>query len=166
MYKNQSIAIKVTAAATAYCLALGLVVGVVLYQRVTVLADQALKTQTSAYIDPLLEAVKTPLFSGDTISLQVLLERVVDESPVVSASYYSVDNRLTAQGKQPLIPTRDELQTITHPIVLEQSLAGRLVIEIHREAILAPHKQPFYLFLFGWAIFSVALIWASYRFPR
>ena len=165
MLNRYSIVTKFTALSAAVCLLFGLITGSLIHNRLQTLASIALKTHTSAVVDPLEDAVKPPLFAGDTISLQVVIQKAAAKTGVLSARFYDVDNRLLAQSRNPKGSGTDPM-SVSRDIVLEESLAGRIVIEIDRDGLMSPYSSPLLLFVLCWLVFSGLVIFGSHRLGR
>lgn len=140
----------------------GLLSWVVIEVQTSKLSNQRITEKSHATLSQLSELIRTPLFSSDIVAVQFTLRNATKDKTVYSASLYDVENTLIAQSSQAQTAPAN-LETFKRNILLEDSLAGTLVIAINSQPIYAAYSNVFFFWGLLWLLFSVVCIYACYR---
>lgn len=110
----------------------------------------------------LAETLKQPVIDDNVISLQVILDNLIANTPLVSrATVYSPSNKILAQGQQPRIE-RGALQAYTRTINVDNTMLAQVRVELNSELILSRYRLPMWVSVAGW-LFTTAIFayWAT-----
>ncbi len=126
------------------------------------LSHQRVEEKSHATLSQLAEVIRTPLFSSDIIAVQFTLRNATKDTAIYSASLYDVENTLIAQSSRAQKAPAN-LEIFKRNILLEDSLAGTLVIAVNSGPIYAAYSNVFFLWALLWLLFSAACTYACYR---
>ena len=163
MRRQLSMPKKTSATVLCTCLLFGLFSWPLLFAQSDKLAQDAITDLASSTLNQLHESILTPLLRNDTISQQVALQRVTEDSRIIIASLYGIDGELLAQSintqSQPLAT-----ETFSEIIKFENTQAGIISIDLDSQPILQKYHRIFINWLFLWLCFTVLSTYISYRF--
>jgi hypothetical protein len=140
MHRRYSIENKLPGAVLGLCLLLGIASAIMLANQTNQLATEAVRNKSQTTLSRLDELIRTPLFSNDSISLQVALTKITEDSSIYSASLFGVDNNLISQST-PQGPEPDNTERFSRDIELQQTLIGTLVIAVDSQPIYAQYRN-------------------------
>ena len=100
MHRQYSMAKKLPAAVLVLCLIFGLLSWALLAGNASNLSQKTLQEKGDLTINQLVELIRGPLFTRDTISIQVALQKVTEDPVILNASVYDVGGQLVAQSKK------------------------------------------------------------------
>jgi hypothetical protein len=165
MHRRYSIEKKLPGAVLCLCLLLGLLSAIMLSNQTKQLATEAVRNKSQATLSRLDELIRTPLFSNDSISLQVALSRITEDTSIYSASLFSVDNNLISQsmpnGPEPLNSER-----FSRDIELQETLIGTMVIDIDSQPIYRQYRSLLINWLLLWLVFTAASTYGCFRYSE
>ena len=130
----------------------GLLSWVIIEVQTSKLSNQRITEKSHATLSQLSELIRTPLFSSDIVAVQFTLRNATKDKAVYSASLYDVENTLIAQSSQAQTAPAN-LETFKRNILLEDSLAGTLVIAINSQPIYAAYSNVFFFLGLLWLLF-------------
>lgn len=165
MHRRYSIAQKLPAAVLSLCLLLGGISWLLLSQHSNTLYRTAVDDKSRTALSQLDELIRTPLFTNNLISMQVALTKATQDSAIVSASLYDVDNNLITQSSQTgTLPTK--LERFSRDIELQDSLIGTLVLQLDSQPIYKRHRQLVNHWVILWLIFTAISTYATFRYAE
>ncbi len=165
MHRRYSIAQKLPAAVLSLCLLLGGISWLLLSQHSNTLYRTAVDDKSRTALSQLDELIRTPLFTNNLISMQVALTKATQDSAIVSASLYDVDNNLITQSIQTgTLPTN--LERFSRDIELQDSLIGTLVLQLDSQPIYKRHRQLVNHWVILWLIFTAISTYATFRYAE
>ncbi|MDA8782639.1 hypothetical protein OAU76_01680 [bacterium] len=165
MHRRYSIAQKLPAAVLSLCLLLGGISWLLLSQHSNTLYRTAVDDKSRTTLSQLDELIRTPLFTNNLISMQVALTKATQDSAIVSASLYDVDNNLITQSTQTgTLPTN--LERFSRDIELQDSLIGTLVLQLDSQPIYKRHRQLVNHWVILWLIFTAISTYATFRYAE
>jgi uncharacterized membrane protein affecting hemolysin expression len=165
MHRRYSIAQKLPAAVLSLCLLLGGISWLLLSQHSNTLYRTAVDDKSRTALSQLDELIRTPLFTNNLISMQVALTKATQDSAIVSASLYDVDNNLITQSTQTgTLPTN--LERFSRDIELQDSLIGTLVLQLDSQPIYKRHRQLVNHWVILWLIFTAISTYATFRYAE
>jgi uncharacterized membrane protein affecting hemolysin expression len=165
MHRRYSIAHKLPAAVLSLCLLLGGISWAMLSQHSNALYRTAVEDKSRAALSQLDELIRTPLFTNNLISMQVALTRATQDSAIISASLYDVDNNLITQSTQ-TGTAPSNLERFSRDIELQDSLIGTLVLQLDSQPIYAQHRQLVTHWLLLWLIFTAISTYGTFRYAE
>jgi uncharacterized membrane protein affecting hemolysin expression len=165
MHRRYSIAQKLPAAVLSLCLLLGGISWLLLSQHSNTLYRTAVDDKSRTALSQLDELIRTPLFTNNLISMQVALTKATQDSAIVSASLYDVDNNLITQSTQTgTLPTN--LERFSRDIELQDSLIGTLVLQLDSQPIYKRHRQLVNHWVILWLIFTAISTYVTFRYAE
>ena len=138
-----------------------IVTGILLSGSLTTLLNRLAETQTDdlgrALSYQLTETLKQPLINNDIISIQVVLDNLVDDTPTIArATVYSTANRILAQS-QSVSPRDGNTTPFVSPISVDNNMLAQLRLELDEEVLFSKYQQPMWFAIGTWLLLSVAL---------
>ncbi|KJS09018.1 MAG: hypothetical protein VR73_03635 [Gammaproteobacteria bacterium BRH_c0] len=166
----QTISRKTLAALIIYTVFTGLLLTVVLKVQLWQLADEEQNALGQALVAQLVESVRQPLMDEDVISIQVILDNLVSDTPQVGrASVSTAGNRLLAQS-QGQIASGEKLSQHTAPITLDNTITGQIRVELQSAGFFLRYDTLLWWTLASWGLTTLILaLWlvvATLRFSR
>ena len=165
MHRRYSIENKLPGAVLGLCLLLGLVSAIMLANETNQLAAEAIQNKSQTTLSRRDELIRTPLFSNDSISLQVALTKITEDSSIYSASLFGVDNNLISQST-PQGPEPDNTERFSRDIELQQTLIGTLVIAVDSQPIYAQYRNLLVNWLLLWSLFTAVSTYGCFRYAE
>ena len=163
MRRQLSMPKKTSVTVLCMCLLFGLISWPLLFAQADKLAQEAVTDVASSALNQLHESILTPLLRNDSISQQVALQRITEDSRIISASLNGVDGELLAQSiNSELQPAASE--TFSESITFENTQAGIISIAINTQPIYQKYHRIFFNWLFLWLSFTLLSTYISYRF--
>ena len=98
MRRQLSMPKKTSATVLCICLLFGLISWPLLFAQADRLAKEAVADMAGSALNQLHESILSPLLRNDTISQQVALQRITEDSRIISASLNGIDGELLAQS--------------------------------------------------------------------
>ena len=102
----------------------------------------------------MVELVRGPLFNGDSISIQVALQKVTEDKTILDASVYDIGGQLVAQSKKPA-PDSAIAVNFDRNIALQDTQAGKVIISVDSQPIEQRYSQLLSNWLLLWAVFTL-----------
>ena len=165
MHRRYSIENKLPGAVLGLCLLLGLASAIMLANQTNQLATEAVRNKSQTTLSRLDELIRTPLFSNDSISLQVALTKITEDSSIYSASLFSVDQNLISQST-PQGPEPVNTERFSRDIELQQTLIGTLVIAVDSQPIYAQYRNLLVNWLLLWSLFTAVSTYGCFRYAE
>ena len=165
MHRQYSLAKKIPALALSACLILGLFGWLLLSSHASRLSQESLQEKGDLTINQLVELVRSPLFNGDSISIQVALQNVTDDQIILDASVYDIGGQLVAQSKTPY-PENSKAVSFSRNIALQDTQAGKVLISVDSLAIQQRYSQVVSNWLLLWAVFTLLCGYGCFRFAE
>ena len=167
---HQTISRKTFAALLLYAVVTGLVLTAVLKIHLWQLAEDEQNALGHALVVQLAESVRQPLLDEDVISIQVILDNLVSDTPQVGrASVSGADKRLLAHS-QGHISAGENLSPHSAPITLDNTVAGQILVELKSGSFLLRYDRLLWWTLASWGLTTLVLaVWlviATLRFSR
>ncbi|HLS97838.1 MAG: hypothetical protein RBR91_04240 [Porticoccaceae bacterium] len=148
---------KTLAALLIYVLASGVGLAAVLKFQLWRLAVDEQTAMGDALAGQLVESVRQPLLDANLISIQVILDSLVTDTPQVGrASVYNAANQLLAQSQAPL-RGGESLSDHSAPITVDNTLSGHVRIELRTEPLTARYNTVLWWALGAWGVATLAL---------
>ena len=165
MHRQYSMAKKLPAAVLVLCLIFGLLSWALLAGNASNLSQKTLQEKGDLTINQLVELIRGPLFTRDTISIQVALQKVTEDPVILNASVYDVGGQLVAQSKKNTSQTAIASQ-FSREIAVQDTQAGRLVIDVDRQPIDQRFNQVVINWLLLWALFTLLSSYGCHRYTE
>ena len=165
MHRQYSMAKKLPAAVLVLCLIFGLLSWALLAGNASNLSQKTLQEKGDLTINQLVELIRGPLFTRDTISIQVALQKVTEDPVILNASVYDVGGQLVAQSKKNTSQTAIASQ-FSREIAVQDTQAGRLVIDVDRQPIDQRFNQVVINWLLLWALFTLLSTYGYHRYTE
>jgi len=165
MHRQYSLAKKIPALALSACLILGLFGWVLLSSHASQLSQDSLQEKGNLTISQLVELVRSPLFNGDSISIQVALQNVTKDPIILDASVYEIGGQLVAQSKMPY-PENSKAVSFSRNIALQDTQAGKVLISVDSQAIQQRYGQVVSNWLLLLAVFTLLSCYGCFRFAE
>ena len=165
MHRRYSIENKLPGAVLGLCLLLGIASAIMLANQTNQLATEAVRNKSQTTLSRLDELIRTPLFSNDSISLQVALTKITEDSSIYSASLFGVDNNLISQST-PQWPEPVNTERFSRDIELQQTLIGTLVIAVDSQPIYAQYRNLLVNWLLLWSLFTAVSTYGCFRYAE
>lgn len=163
MHRQYSMAKKLPAMVFALCLIFGLLSWALLSSYVSNVSQKTLQEKGDLTISQLVELIRGPLFTGDTISIQVALQKVTEDPLILSASVYDIGGQLVAQSKKSF-PDTAVATNFSREIALQDTQAGRVLISVDSQPIKQRFNQPVINWLLLWALFTLLSSYGCYHY--
>ena len=163
MRRQLSMPKKTSATVLCICLLFGLISWPLLFAQADKLAKEAVADMASSALNQLHESILSPLLRNDTISQQVALQRITEDSRIISASLNGIDGELLAQS----INTDSQgvtVENFSENIEFQNTQAGVISIAINSRPIYQKYHRIFINWLFLWLSFTLLSTYISYRF--
>lgn len=163
MRRQLSMPKKTSATVLCICLLFGLISWPLLFAQADRLAKEAVADMAGSALNQLHESILSPLLRNDTISQQVALQRITEDSRIISASLNGIDGELLAQS------INADSQGVTaenfsENIEFQNTQAGVISIAINSRPIYQKYHRIFINWLFLWLSFTLLSTYISYRF--
>lgn len=157
---SRTIGRKTLAALFFYVLVTGLLLAGALRLQLTLVAEEEQQAMGEALAVQLVEAVRQPLMDDNIISIQVVLDNLVTDTPLVGrASVLDENNRLLAQGQGNLHPG-EPLAAYRAPIRVDNEQRGEVQVELLAELVSQRFHRILWWTLGAWGITTLILaIW-------
>jgi len=165
MHRQYSLAKKLPALVLSACLIFGLFGWMLLSSHVNQLSQKTLQEKGDLTINQLVELVRSPLFNGDSISIQVALQNVTKDRTILDASVYDIGGQLVAQSKKPALDSAIAI-SFKRDIALQDTQAGKVIISVDRQAIQQRYSRVVSNWLLLWAVFTLLSSYGCYRFAE
>jgi len=125
------------------------------------LAEQAIVDQGDAILNRLNDAILTPLFNSDTISVQVALKQAAEDPHILSASLFGVDGELITRSG-----TSNQLEAIEfkRTVEIQNTQAGIISVTINGQPIYAKYRDLVVDWIVLWLSFTLLGTYLCYRF--
>jgi uncharacterized membrane protein affecting hemolysin expression len=163
MRRQLSMPKKTSATVLCICLLFGLISWPLLFAQADKLAKEAVADMAGSALNQLHESILSPLLRNDTISQQVALQRITEDSRIISASLNGIDGELLAQsinaGSQGVT-----VENFSGNIEFQNTQAGVISIAINSRPIYQKYHRIFINWLFLWLLFTLLSTYISYRF--
>jgi uncharacterized membrane protein affecting hemolysin expression len=163
MRRQLSMPKKTSATVLCICLLFGLISWPLLFAQADKLAKEAVADMAGSALNQLHESILSPLLRNDTISQQVALQRITEDSRIISASLNGIDGELLAQsinaGSQGVT-----VENFSGNIEFQNTQAGVISIAINSRPIYQKYHRIFINWLFLWLSFTLLSTYISYRF--
>lgn len=105
----------------------------------------------------LAESLKQPLIDDNSISMQVLLDNLLKDTPnVMRATIYTTNNRILAQSQRSL-GGRVSLAVYTRPVTVDNRLLGQVRVELDNSQYFQRFYIPMWSTLAIWLVATVLL---------
>lgn len=163
MRRQLSMPKKTSATVLCICLLFGLISWPLLFAQADKLAKEAVADMASSALNQLHESILSPLLRNDTISQQVALQRITEDSRIISASLNGIDGELLAQS----INADSQgvtVENFSENIEFQNTQAGVISIAINSRTIYQKYHRIFINWLFLWLSFTLLSTYISYRF--
>jgi uncharacterized membrane protein affecting hemolysin expression len=163
MRRQLSMPKKTSATVLCICLLFGLISWPLLFAQADKLAKEAVADMAGSALNQLHESILSPLLRNDTISQQVALQRITEDSRIISASLNGIDGELLAQS----INTDSQgvtVENFSENIEFQNTQAGVISIAINSRPIYQKYHRIFINWLFLWLSFTLLSTYISYRF--
>ena len=163
MRRQLSMPKKTSATVLCICLLFGLISWPLLFAQADRLAKEAVADMAGSALNQLHESILSPLLRNDTIGQQVALQRITEDSRIISASLNGIDGELLAQS------INADSQGVTaenfsENIEFQNTQAGVISIAINSRPIYQKYHRIFINWLFLWLSFTLLSTYISYRF--
>ena len=165
MHRQYSLAKKLPALVLSLCLILGVLSWALLSSHADQLSQETLQEKGELTINQLVELVRGPLFNGDSISIQVALQKVTEDKTILDASVYDISGQLVAQSKKPA-PDSAIAVSFDRNIALQDTQAGKVIISVDSQPIEQRYSQLLSNWLLLWAVFTLLSTYGCYRFAE
>jgi len=165
MHRQYSLAKKLPALVLSLCLILGVLSWALLSSHADQLSQETLQEKGELTINQLVELVRGPLFNGDSISIQVALQKVTEDKTILDASVYDIGGQLVAQSKKPA-PDSAIAVSFDRNIALQDTQAGKVIISVDSQPIEQRYSQLLSNWLLLWAVFTLLSTYGCYRFAE
>jgi uncharacterized membrane protein affecting hemolysin expression len=165
MHRQYSLAKKLPALVLSLCLILGVLSWALLSSHANQLSQETLQEKGELTINQLVELVRGPLFNGDSISIQVALQKVTEDKTILDASVYDIGGQLVAQSKKPA-PDSAIAVSFDRNIALQDTQAGKVIISVDSQPIEQRYSQLLSNWLLLWAVFTLLSTYGCYRFAE
>ena len=163
MRRQLSMPKKTSATVLCIFLLFGLFSWPLLFIQADKLAQEAVTDIANSALNQLQESILTPLLRNDSISQQVALQRITEDSRIISASLHGIDGELLAQSidsqSQPIIS-----EAFSEGIAFENTQAGVISIAIDSQPIVQKYHRIFFNWLLLWLAVTLLSTFISYRF--
>ena len=158
---NLSFGRKMLAGILVYVMVTGALMGLANLFQLEALTKQEQDSLGQALLAQLAETVRDPLLENDIISLQVIIDQLVNQTPQVErVSVYDSRNRLLAQS-QSHFGSENKLNAYTAPVTVDNTITGQVRLELNVDRSRAPYLQltasMFTLWLLSSVVFGVWL---------
>ncbi|MFL2530614.1 MAG: hypothetical protein ACJ0Q0_03560 [Porticoccaceae bacterium] len=163
MRRQLSMPKKTSATVLCICLLFGLISWPLLFAQADKLAKEAVADMAGSALNQLHESILSPLLRNDTISQQVALQRITEDSRIISASLNGIDGELLAQS----INADSQgvtVENFSENIEFQNTQAGVISIAINSRPIYQKYHRIFINWLFLWLSFTLLSTYISYRF--
>lgn len=127
------------------------------------LAEQAVFDHGDAILNRLNDGILTPLFNGDTISVQVALKQATEEPHIISASLFSVDGELISRSGKPK-PNQFETTEFKRTVEIQNTQAGVVSLLVNGQPIYTKHRDLVVDWIVLWLSFTLLGTYLCYRF--
>ncbi|MCK9468562.1 MAG: hypothetical protein M0Q49_04020 [Porticoccaceae bacterium] len=157
---SRTIGRKTLVALFFYVLITGLLLAGVLRLQLTLVAEEEQQAMGETLAAQLVEAVRQPLLDNNIISIQVILDNLVRDTPLVGrASVLDTNNRLLAQGQGSLRPG-EPLASYRAVITVDREPRGEVQVELLAELVSERFHDILWWALGAWAASTLVLaIW-------
>ena len=163
MRRQLSMPKKTSATVLCICLLFGLISWPLLFAQADKLAKEAVADMAGSALNQLHESILSPLLRNDTISQQVALQRITEDSRIISASLNGIDGELLAQS----INADSQgvtVENFSENIEFQNTQAGVISIAVNSRPIYQKYHRIFINWLFLWLSFTLLSTYISYRF--
>lgn len=127
------------------------------------LAEQAVFDHGDAILNRLNDGILTPLFNGDTISVQVALKQATEQPHIISASLFSVDGELISRSGKPK-PNQFEAIEFKRTVEIQNTQAGVVSLLVNGQPIYTKHRDLVVDWIVLWLSFTLLGTYLCYRF--
>ena len=155
--------VKIPAIVLSICVLFGLFSWMLLSSQINQLAKQAVYNKGNSTLQHLHELTLAPLFNNDTISVQVALKKATEDSSIISASLYGVDQELITQSAKPNTQTL-KTETFTRKLEFQNTQVGILTVEVDSQPIYQQYQQPYANWLILWLLFTLLTTYLCHRY--
>ena len=105
----------------------------------------------------LTETLKQPLINDDVISIQVILDNLLADTPLIDrATVYSTSNRILAQSQRPS-PAAGVTAPFIRPVSVDNNMIAQLRLELDRGLLMSQYRLPMWVSVALWLLLSIAL---------
>jgi len=148
----RDLSLRIIAAAAAYIVISVLLLAVSLNVQLSGLALNQQTALGNALGAQLAEALKQPIIDQNAISMQVILDNLLNETESVArATVYSTSNRILAQSQRH-ITFDGQLTSFTNPINVDNTMLGQVRVELDKHLILGHYHTPIWVALALWLL--------------
>ena len=162
MLSQYTTSVRLTLTVALSLVLFGFLSWLIITSQTTQLASIRIKDKSATTLNQLEEVIRPHLINNDTVSVQFALRDSTKDSTIVGASLYDVANNLIAQSKHQN-SAREEVENFHRDIMVDNSLAGKLSIEVNSQPIFARYSYVFLSWAILWLIFSIVTTYATYR---
>lgn len=163
MSYRSSMSLKIPTIFLFASLAFGLASWMLLSVQARGLAEQAVSDHGNAILSRLNDGILTPLFNGDTISVQVALKQATEEPHIHSASLFSVDGKLITRSGKPISNQFDTIE-FKRTVEIQNTQAGIISVVIDSRPIYTKHRDLVIDWIVLWLSFTLLGTYLCYRF--
>lgn len=147
---------RIGAGLALYLVVTALLLGLALHIQLRQLSERQQDVLGEALAGQLAETLKQPLINRNAVSIQVILDNLISETPLVArVTAYSAGNRLIAQSQDDRIP--GELATYTRPISVDNTLVGTVRVELDSARLFYRFRLLLWTALGTWLITTLML---------
>jgi hypothetical protein len=167
---SKNLGARISLALLVYAVVSGLALAIVLSTKLGALATDQQGALGHALGVQLAESLKQPVIDGNVISIQVILDNLLnDTESVVRATVYSSSNRILAQSQRS-VPANNRLSAYTSPISVDNTMMGQVRVELNKQWMLSLYRTPIWIALGAWlvmtAVFAFWLISTAVAYSR
>jgi hypothetical protein len=162
MLSQYTTSVRLTLTVALSLVLFGFLSWLIITSQTTQLASIRIKDKSATTLNQLEEVIRPHLINNDTVSVQFALSDSTKDSTIVGASLYDVANNLIAQSKHQN-SAREEVENFHRDIMVDNSLAGKLSIEVNSQPIFARYSYVFLSWAILWLLFSIVTTYATYR---
>ncbi len=146
-----------------YVLAIGILVALLLGFQLANFTSQQQNQLGHALGTQLAEMAQLPLARGDTISLQVILDKLAASVPQVAhASALDLNDRIIAQSRKKVATTVDTV-AFRQPVILEKKVSGSIQVDLVDQTVSPTVRTPVMVALALWFISGFFLLFRQHR---
>lgn len=162
MLSQYTTSVRLTLTVALSLVLFGFLSWLIITSQTTQLASIRIKDKSATTLNQLEEVIRPHLINNDTVSVQFALRDSTKDSTIVGASLYDVANNLIAQSKHQN-SAREKVENFHRDIMVDNSLAGKLSIEVNSQPIFARYSYVFLSWAILWLLFSIVTTYATYR---
>lgn len=162
MHHKFSITQKFSASAALALVLFGAISSLVLFSSANSLAEQSAQNKGSSSLNYLVELVRSPLVNRDVISAQAILQNAISDSLIFSTELKDANGVLLAQSRRQDGSPRQVLQ-FQRDIEFQGAPVGTINIAVNHSSIQSQYRQPIFVWLLLWTLFSAVFLWLVYR---